>query len=258
MALHPLEFLPELALGVLPDAEEADVRAHLATCSVCTTEFHEMDRVAGLLPFSVEDAAPSPELKAGLMERIAHEPRQLGRLARPTAAQRWPRWQWFSAAAAGVGVLLIAGLAGFLIGNGGGNNANSLLKANNLRQAALVQSVANGTVATTTAKQGGATATLLRAPGSSDAYAWLEGLPALPSGKAYEAWLTPDGKQFEPSTVFSNGEGVWLIGSRDFGTYTAVALTIEDSGGAKQPTQAPFLEVTLRGQAAGVPEGTTS
>jgi hypothetical protein len=155
--------------------------------------------------------------------------------------------QWFGAAAAGIAVLILGGLAGFLIGHGGGGNssADALLKANNLRQAALVQAVANGTVARTTATQGGATATLLRAPGSSDAFAWLEGLPALPAGKAYEAWVTPDGKQFEPSTVFSNGQGVWLVASRDFGSYAAVALTIEDKAGASQPTQPPFLEVKL-------------
>ena len=245
---------------MLPEAEAAAVREHLAGCDDCMVEYREMERVAGLLPFGVEDIAPPPAIKAGLMERISHEPRKMTAPDKGQAQGSAPTWlrpqlrpaQWFGAAAAGIAVLILGGLAGFLIGHGGGGNsgADALLKANNLRQAALVQAVANGTVARTTATQGGATATLLRAPGSSDAFAWLEGLPALPAGKAYEAWVTPDGKQFEPSTVFSNGQGVWLVASRDFGSYAAVALTIEDKAGASQPTQPPFLEVKLNDAAS--------
>ena len=256
LGTHPVDLLPELALGVLSEADAAEVREHLAACASCTAEYREMERVAGLLPFGVEDVAPPPAIKAGLMERISHEPRKLPVVAGGKGRAGVTQWRpayWFGAAAAGIAVLVLGGLAGFLIGHGGGgsSSADAVLRANNLRQAALVQAVANGTVARITVTQGGATATLLRAPGSSDAFAWLEGLPALPAGKAYEAWVTPDGKQFEPSTVFSNGQGVWLVASRDFGTYEAVALTIEDKGGARQPTQAPFLEVKLNGTASG-------
>ncbi|MGH2634384.1 MAG: anti-sigma factor [Tepidiformaceae bacterium] len=252
---HPADLLPELALGVLPEAEAESVREHLAGCTECTAELREMDRVAGLLPFGVEDVAPSPAIKAGLMERIAHEPR---RLQPPTRPHLRPRY-WLGAAAAGIAVLVLAGAVGFLLGNSGGGSASGSgsLKAENLRQAALVQSVANDTVLKSTVTEGPASATLLRAPGSSDAYAWLEGLPALPAGKAYQAWLTSDGKQFDPSTVFSNGQGVWLVAGRDFGTYAVVALTIEDAGGARQPTQAPFLEVKLY-PGAGEAPGSTS
>lgn len=245
--LHPSEFLPELALGVLSEPDAAAVREHLAGCAECTLELREIERVAAMLPFAVEDSAPSSAMKAGLMERIAREPRRL----RPHAAEHRPPWFWLGAAAAGIAVLVLAGVAGFLIGDNGGSS-NGALQAENLRTAALVQSVANGTVATTRVTENGTTATLLRAPGSSDAYAWLEGLPPLPAGKAYQAWLTTDGKKMEPSTVFSNGQGVWLIAGSDFGSYQAVALTIEDAGGARQPTQAPFFEVQLDAHASGL------
>src|SRR6185295_5089475 len=89
-------------------------------------------------------------------------------------------------------------------------------------------------------------AVLLRAPGAHDAFAWLQGLPALPAGKAYQAWFTKDGTTMEPSAVFGASGGIWLPAASEIEDFVAMGLTIEDDGGAKAPTQAPFMVVPFK------------
>ena len=100
---HPVDYLPELVLGVLPEDEAAPIRAHLETCESCSEEFALMSDATRLLPFAVQDAQPPAEQRGALMERIASEPRVL----RPRT-QRRPTWQWFGAAAAAAAAALAA------------------------------------------------------------------------------------------------------------------------------------------------------
>jgi anti-sigma factor RsiW len=237
---HPLEFLPELALGVLADADTAAVRAHLGGCPSCSAEFEEMRRVAALLPFAAEDVAPSPALKEGLFERISHEPR---RLEPRGVVLRWPR----RIAAAAVAAILFAaaGIGGFVAGGSGGSDAT--LRRDAARSGRLVEAAARGTLAMDHGQAGETRVSFVRAPGASEGFAWLEGMPALPPGKAYQAWFTRDLKSFEPSVVFaSSGAGVWLPASGKIEGYAAMGLTIEDAAGAAAPTQAPFVTVELK------------
>jgi hypothetical protein len=75
----------------------------------------------------------------------------------------------------------------------------------------------------------------------------VEGMPVLPAGKAYQAWFTRDGTHFEPSDVFTTRSGgVWLHTGGTVADYQAMAFTIEDAAGAKQPTQAPFVQLALK------------
>ena len=87
---HPLEYLPELALGVLAEEDAPAIRAHLAECATCRAEYETMSQAARLLPYVVEDMEPSASVRDGLMERIASEPRLLRR------QNRWPAWHWVS------------------------------------------------------------------------------------------------------------------------------------------------------------------
>jgi anti-sigma factor RsiW len=234
---HPLEFLPELALGVLSEDEAPDIRTHLATCDMCTAEFEEMARVARLLPLAVEDIEPGPAVKDGLLERIAAEPRIIPfrRAARP--------WQWIAAAAAAAAVFLAVGgvLGATLLGDSNGD-----LERDVKRQGELVQAVAQGTAARDDFRAGDMQAVLLRAPGAAEGFAWLQGLPPLPAGKAYQAWFTRDGTTMEPSAVFARDGGVWLPAGSKLEDFVAMGFTIEDDGGATAPTQAPFMVVPFK------------
>ncbi len=232
---HPLDYLPELALGVLAEDDAPRIREHLETCASCRDEYETMVRAARLLPFAMEELEPGPEVRAGLMDRIASEPR----LLRPKRG--WPRWQQLTAIAAAAAVLVVVGgFAGaFLTGSD-----NSLTEENGL-QRTLVEAVAEGNARRETAEQDGATTALVYAPGSSSAFAWVQNLPTLPDGKAYQAWFIESGTA-RPSDVFSTSEGgVWVSSPGDISHFGAFALTIEDKGGATQPSQTPFMVLTL-------------
>lgn|GEM_PF-3344074 len=233
---HPLEFLPELALGVLAEEEAPGIRAHLDTCASCRAEYNIMAEAARLLPYAVEDVEPAPSVKSGLMERIANEPRVL----RPRALR--PAWQRFGAIAAAAAVLIVLGgvLGAVLAGDG-----DAGLEAENARQGALVRAVAEGNARRDTFESGAMRANVVYAPGQRTAFALLQGMPALPDGKAYQAWFIEGGAP-RPSTVFSSAEdGVWLDSPGDVAGFAAMAFTIEDEDGAQAPSQPPFLVVEL-------------
>src|SRR4051812_39238575 len=66
---------PWLAAYALGDAEEgaAPARAHLAVCPRCQHDLREYRLVAGMLPFSVPEAAPKPELREQVIAAVKRE-----------------------------------------------------------------------------------------------------------------------------------------------------------------------------------------
>jgi len=235
---HPVDFLPELALGVLGDEESAALREHLAGCEACTAEFEVMSKAARLLPYAGDEAEPRPEMREGLMERIASEPVVLR--AKPAR----PAWQRLSAIAAALVLLFGAGAVVGVAVSGSDD-----LKEETERQQTLVRAVAEGDARRETAEDGDTRAVLVYAPDAESAFAMLEGLPALGDGKAYQAWFIADGPPL-PSDVFTSAEeGVWLTSPEEVASFAAFALTIEDEDGADAPTQEPFLVMAL-GQSA--------
>jgi hypothetical protein len=85
---------------------------------------------------------------------------------------------------------------------------------------------------------------LVAEPGG-DAALVLEGLGVAPAGRAYQAWvLRPGAERAAPAALFSGAETVvplteWVP---DGGT---VAVTLEQAGGAAQPSRTPRLSATL-------------
>lgn len=245
---HPLDYLPELALGVLGDAEAEPLRVHVAGCAMCRAEFEEMSRVTRMLPLAAEDIEPNPLLKDALLERIAAESKVV---AFPVAASvvRPRRWQMAGALAAGIAlVLVIGGATGFALRGGDSGNGRD-----SARQVAIVEAAARGDLRVTRMDQGPEHIALLRAPGASDAFIWVDGLRQLPEGKAYQAWFAHDLGHMEPSTVFTTSSGgAWLPANGAVDSYGYVGLTIEDKGGAKEPSTQPFLLVDLSKSARAV------
>ena len=240
---HPLDYLPELALNVLGEAEAIPLRLHLADCDLCRGEFDEMSRVTRFLPLAAEDMEPASTLKDGVFERISAEKRVLP--FRPAGNMIRPRlWQWRGAIAASVAALLLAGgAAGFALRGGG----DTLSTRDSARQAQALESAARGDLRVMRIQQGSERVALLHSPGSKDAFVLVEGLRPLPEGKAYQAWFTHDGKTFEPSAVFKDGTGaMWLPAADAIDGYAAMGFTIEDAdGGAGTPSSAPFIVLDL-------------
>lgn len=235
---HPVDFLPELALGVLAESAAADIRAHLAGCGSCSAEYEEMALVARLLPLAAEDREPSADLKTSVMDRIAAEPSRLGSV-RPAIIR--PRWQWLAAAAAAAALFLVAGGAG---GWALGRDGESGLEGQLVRQQSIVNAAADNTLRSIPAKgPGGVEATLLSVPGSPDAFVRMSNPPGLPAGKRYQAWYIR-GDTPEPGEVFADGSGIWLHARNgNIEDYNSVGFTIEDEDGAVVPSQEPFMVI---------------
>jgi len=233
---HPVDYLPELAMGVLPPAEAERIAAVVAQCADCREELNTLSRAIGLLPAVVEEETPSPELRAALLGQIAQE-----RTAAPIdlAERRRQRSVYaFAAAAAAVLALIAGGFAGYVL-RGGGTEPE--------REQAVVEAAARGELLVASFRDATLATTLVRAPGRSEAFVWVENLPALPEGKAYQAWFTRDFEEFEPSDVFTVGDGgAWLAARDSIDGYLAMGLTIEDRDGADEPTMAPFVVIELQ------------
>lgn len=236
--MHPLDLLPELALGVLPEAEAAPVRQHLATCTSCEAEYREMLKVANALPLAMEDREPSPSVREAVMDRIRVEPVPL-QAAR--SARRFPAWA--GALAAGL-LVLAAGTGGFFLGV---SDDDGVSQAQFERYAGLVRAMIEGDVTRIEGSADDASVVLVNAPGSDLTYAWVEGFPALPEGKAYQLWTSRDGDAVEPGRVFTvDTGGFWFSTDDPVDQYALLAFTIEDEAGADAPSQQPFLAINPR------------
>jgi hypothetical protein len=236
---HPVDLLPELALGVLRDDEAAALRTHLATCPSCRAEHAELLRVTQLLPFAAEDREPSAGTRGAVMERIAAEPRPASN--RPRLIR--PRWQLFGGAiAAGLLLLALGGVMGWLVGDD-----DSELEDQLERQQVMVDAAAAGTLRKSEGVLGDAEATLLTVPGSPDAFVAIANAPRLERGKRYQAWFfRPGASAPEPGEVFADASGAWLRSSRGpLDEYAMLAFTIEDEEGAEQPTDDPFMVIEV-------------
>lgn len=238
--VHPREWLPELALGVLPEAEAEPVRAHLEGCAECRAEFATMTRAAELLPLAAPTEQPAMGGRERLLSRVKTEPRPgSGKLL------VFPRRIVWAAASAAAAVVLVVGGVAYWAGSQ--STDGELVD----RQEAIVVAAATGDLEVSRGGGGQSRVALVRAPGEESGFAYVQGLPTLPEGRAYQAWFSRDGTAFEPSSVFSDSEGgVWLTTAGAMRDYVALAFTIEDAGGADQPTSDPFAVVPLNPSAA--------
>ncbi len=237
-AEHPVDFLPELALGVLPPAEAERLRAVMAGCEECRTEYEIIASAVEMLPAAADESAPGSHVRAAVLQRIADEESPGEPVAFTARARRRSFLPWAGAAAAGIAVLAAA-FGGYAL-RGEGDSSSG-------REQAVVEAAGRGDLLVARSETDGMSTTLVRVPGHSEGFVWVENLPALPEGKAYQAWFTRDFEDFEPSGVFSTAEGgTWLAAGGSLDDYLAMGLTVEDEDGAEEPSSAPFVVIELQ------------
>lgn len=217
-------------LGALEEDERAAFERHLASCRHCQARERWLRASVDVLPSSVEQIEPPPELRERLMETVRREAETPPEPARPAARpSRTGLRAWLGSlslrpatALAGVVLLLAAGALGYALGNGDGG----------------------GSATTTIAAQGAsATGTIVR---TGDAGVLrVSNLPQR-EGRIYEVWLVQDGKPV-PSGLFQvTREGTGSAGiPRGLDESTQVMVSSEPSGGSKTPTTKPVLTANL-------------
>ena len=236
------ELLGAYALDALPEDEARRVEEHLRSCPEHRAAAAELRQTSSLLPLTVEEGDPSPELRARIIEAVKATPphrEDTNTAARRAVATtvvpmrrtaRLPNWaaraSRLAVAAAIVLALGVGGLIGYQLGHS-----------------------AQGQVAYTfqgdpTAAPG-AEARLVYFKDRKQAVVAISGLPRLGSGQVYEMWLIKNGVPVDKGVSSSQNGDLAAQVSGDLLQFQQFAITIEP-GEQQLPTTKPILVGNLQ------------
>jgi anti-sigma-K factor RskA len=219
------------ALGALSPAEAAELERHLAECEACRARLRWLQPAVDVLPASVEQLTPSPELRDRLMATVRAEG-QASEGPEIRAAPAKPRSHWRGgrgglllrpATAFVAGILIVAGAAAGYALRGGEDDATTTVAARPLSPGVEAELV----------RQGDSGALQVRS------------MPAIDRDEVYEVWVQRgDGVEAASTFVLDrNGGAVAAVPGLEGAD--AVLVTREPYGGSKQPTTDPVLEAPL-------------
>jgi anti-sigma-K factor RskA len=224
--------LAAYALGALPETEADALEAHLATCAACSERLRWLRPAVDLVPATVQQLEPPPELKLSLMETVRAEAGEQatvapaeGRLASWRARARESLFGGGSLrpALAGLAVvcLVVVGVAGYQLGgdDGGGTTEYAALPTS-------PKVTAEGTVTVEDGK----------------GLLVVDSMAAIPSDEVYQVWIQQDG-EVSPSEIFvvnDIGHGSVAIPAVPADA-DRIMVTREPAGGSEEPRTAPVL-----------------
>lgn len=224
--------LAAYALHALDEREAARVEGHLRECEACTERISWLAPAVDILPATVPQEIPPPELRVRLMEVVEGEADDA---ASPVRARRripMPVFGSFALRPAlagfGVALLLVAGVAGYALRDGTSTSTETFTA-----HPTDETSLASGTL-----EVDGDEGTLL-----------VANLPAPPRDEVYQAWVQHKGSDggIVPSSVFvvhDDGSGAVAIPEGLDGA-ARVLVTREPEGGSKKPTEGALLTAEL-------------
>ena len=217
-------------LDSLEEDEQRSVERHLDECEDCREELRWLRPAIDLLPASVAQLDPPPELRERLLAEVRSE------VARPAAtgpAREKPARAGFlrgfllrPATGLAVVALIAAGIAGYALNEGGTDS---------------------GDATTTVRAQGpGSLRAKLERHGNSGTLR-LTGLEQATPTHVYEAWVSR-GNTVKPSSLFdSRHNGTATVALEDeLEGADAVMVTLEPRGGSRQPTSPAVISVATR------------
>jgi anti-sigma-K factor RskA len=209
------EDLAAYMLGALEPGEAAEFERHLAGCERCHAEMRWFEPAVQTLPESVERQKPPRSLRENLMAEVRAD-------VRPAKKPR-PRWSWRPAMAFAAMVLVVAAVAGYEIGKGGGGEEG----------ASTVVSRSHGITVKMVREGDGGT---LR----------LTGVHQLPPEKVLEAWVRREGKvEPVPALFVPDREGRASTQIEDMSGVDTVMVTEEPQGGSEEPTAPPVVTMSV-------------
>ena len=224
--LHDL--VAPYALDSLDSDERQAFERHLEECSECRAQLVELQIATDALAYA-ESVEPPTELR----ERIL----AAARTENGAKVITFPRRRWLfpaTAAAAAAAAFVAIG-----IGFWATSLSRDLDRERSVKEsyAQAIQLLGGGAHVTQLANAEGA---LLVTPGGEAALV-VCGLQPAPEGKTYEAWVI-QGETPRPAGLFRGGSGCPpVLLDRNVPPGSQVAVTLEQSGGAPQPTGAVLV-----------------
>ena len=200
------------ALDALEPDEARGYEEHLAGCERCREELASLQSAAGALAYAVEPARPPESLRGRIVDAARAE--------RPNVVPLRPRsWTRPPAVVAAVAACAAVGLAVW--------NVSLHDRLGRAQQAlrGVPLTGAKGSVVVS---------------GGSGALVVSDLAPA-PAGKTYEAWVVEGGRASPAGTFAGGGRTIVIRLTHALPAGAVVAVTLERSGGAAQPTQKPFI-----------------
>ena len=250
------ELAGAFALGAVPADESKLIAAHLGECPNDHHVVRELMEVASLLPLACEEAEPPAGLRRSLMATAlaergvasvttgvinaadidqyppsvfkppAHEPVGL------PVQRRWRTvWSYPGIWAAAALLFIAIGLGAWTVSLHSSLDKRSALAQ---QQKQVLAALAGGARIVQLSGQNDIVATLVQ-PRSDGAAFVIGNMPALPSGKAYEAWVIRDGKPAPAGVFKASGFSIMTL-KVDTAGAQAVAFTIEPEQGSQSPT----------------------
>jgi anti-sigma-K factor RskA len=221
-------------LGALSDDETRSFEAHLETCETCQARERWLRTSVEVLPSSVEQVEPPPELRERLLDTVRREAGAEATAPTPSARRRGSRWTRLlgspalrpATAAAAALLIVAAGAIGYAIRGGGEGGAETTT-----------------VTAESTGVAPGVKATIVRT--GDRGILRVSDLPQR-RGRVYEVWLVK-GEKPVPSALFQVGRdgagSAGIPGGLD--EATQVLVTSEPEGGSEAPTTKPLLSAPV-------------
>ena len=221
------ELTAPYALHALDEHEVREFEQHLRDCERCRDEVAMLRETAASLAHDSPAVGPPPELRARILATARAE--------RGNVVPLRPRW-----AAPVAAVAAVAACAAVALGVWAATLNHTLGNRDAaLRNQARALAVAASPDARRISLTGGHGALVVTPDGR--AALLLSGLPKPGAGKVFEAWVISGGAA-KAAGVFSGKLSSTAVAlERGVPTGATVAVTIERSGGAKQPTSTPIL-----------------
>jgi anti-sigma-K factor RskA len=226
------EDLAAYVLGALDAEQMAELERHAESCERCRSEIRWLMPAVEALAEDVPRREPPPALRRRLLDEVRDDAREAGTGAEPGAGLRariagfrLGSLTWKPLAGLAAVVLVVAAIAGYVVGSGGGGEG--------------------GNVSTFVSPQSsGLEAKVVNEGGSGEIH--LANVKPLPENRVLEAWVRREGevepvkalfvpdRSGEASTTLGNMRGVDLV-----------MVTSEPAGGSKAPTSPPIAEVPV-------------
>lgn len=234
LSAEPVEPRPELKaalfarLGSTPQLPARDAEIDEAPTSAAPIPA----AVTPAASTSVASAAPAPAVPTPA-------PATAPGPAERAAQRRWFQRPALLLGAAAAAVALFVG--GAFVGSAlSGSNSYQSQQASALAEINAAPDVQHATADVS----GGGTATLVWSGELGRSALVANDLPPLPDDKTYELWYLRDGEAIPAGTMTPADSGsTWRVLTGDMAAGDAVGVTVEPSGGSKQPTTKPIVAI---------------